>query len=400
MIKRLRRRFVLVTVLLLTALLMTILCVIYGSAKLETEGTIDDALQAAVIAPSQPGAAQYLPCFILYLSNEQQLRALGHAYYDLSDQEQLAQLYQEAQSSGKTDGFLEQRSLRFRQRTFWGKEAYVFVDVTTQKEAMQNLVWILNSVFVVGLAAFVVLSWLLARWMIRPVEQAWTRQRQFVADASHELKTPLTVILTNGEMLQSQQFDPPTNQRLTDGILTMAQQMRGLTEGLLELARTDAQPQPQKLTQAVNFSDLAENAVLQFEPVYYEAGRTLDAAVQPGIHVRGNRQNLQQILDILLDNGQKYSTPGTTVRLILEHSRSHCTLRVISQGTTLTHQQCRDIFQRFYRVDEARTRCRSYGLGLPIAQALVQQHRGKIWAQGKDGKNTFTVTMPICHPEK
>ena len=109
----------------------------------------------------------------------------------------------------------------------------------------------------------------------------------------------------------------------------------------------------------------------------------------------GNEAQLSQVTDILLDNARKYSTPGGVVRLTLRTQGRQAVLSVASPGTALTAQQCKDIFRRFYRVDEARSRDGSYGLGLSIAERIVSDHRGRIWAEGKDGTNTFFVSLPL-----
>ena len=402
MIRRLRRRFVLVTTILLSVLLMLLLAIICRTTWKQLEEDIDTALQTAFVAQQPPGTPQsnlhsYLPCFILRVHSNGQMEVQGHTYYDLTDLDQLAQILLEAQQTGQTKGTLANRQLKFQYRRSPEFEEYVFVDISEQMQALRILGWTCCSVFSIALAIFYALSCLLARWMVRPVEQAWDQQRRFIADASHELKTPLTVILTNAELLQSGEYGEDANQRFTNGIVTMAGQMRGLTETMLELAKADSQPLQDNLSDRLNWSDLTESSVMHFEPVYFEAGRILQAQIQPDIYLRGNSSNLQQVVEILLDNGQKYSTPGSTVTLTLSQSRGHCTLCIRSQGQQLTSQQCKDIFQRFYRVDEARTRNRSYGLGLPIAQSIVLHHRGKIWAQSKDGINTFFVTLPTCN---
>ena len=402
MIRRLRRRFVLVTTILLSVLLMLLLAIICRTTWKQLEEDIDTALQTAFVAQQPPGTPQsnlhsYLPCFILRVHSNGQMEVQGHAYYDLTDLDQLAQILLEAQQTGQAEGTLANRQLKFQYRSSPEFEEYVFVDISEQMQALRILGWTCCSVFSIALAIFYALSCLLARWMVRPVEQAWDQQRRFIADASHELKTPLTVILTNAELLQSGEYGEDANQRFTNGIVTMAGQMRGLTETMLELAKADSQPLQDNLSDRLNWSDLTESSVMHFEPVYFEAGRILQAQIQPDIYLRGNSSKLQQVVEILLDNGQKYSTPGSTVTLTLSQSRSHCTLCIRSQGQPLTDQQCKDIFQRFYRVDEARTRNRSYGLGLPIAQSIVLHHRGKIWAQSKDGINTFFVTLPTCN---
>jgi signal transduction histidine kinase len=135
--------------------------------------------------------------------------------------------------------------------------------------------------------------------------------------------------------------------------------------------------------------------------VYYESGRELHYVVEPDIWIWGNEKKLQQMVDILLDNGNKYSSAGSRVTLRLQRQNGNrCLLQVSSRGKTLTSQQCKDIFKRFYRVDSARTESGStgsFGLGLPIAQQTTREHRGKMWCAGKEGVNTFYAQFPMSN---
>lgn len=406
MIKRLRTQFIIITMVLMTVLLMSILILVCYTTWYSMEEDAHHALQAATFEPWSPGgmgdSAPYpnYPCFILGTDRSNNFHAVGHAYYDLTDTDHLQKILAEAQATGKDSGYLWDRNLKFQKIELWKIEEFVFTDISSQMRTMNNLYWSCTLIFAVSMTAFFFIVWGLSKWLVRPIEKALRQQRQFVADASHELKTPLTVIMTNAELLQSKEYEAAANDRFTDGIVTMAEQMRGLVEGMLELAKVDDLQWKARTSQCIAFSDLAENCVMQFEPMYFEADRFLDAKIQPGIHVKGSAQHLQQVVYILLDNGRKYSSPGSRITLTLEQHRSHCTLQVSSQGTTLTQQQCQEIFKRFYRVDEARSMNRSYGLGLPIAESIIQDHRGRIWAQGKEGVNTFFVNLPTCDPGK
>lgn len=400
MIKRLRIQFICITMVLMTVLLLTIFSMIYYATWTGMEREAVSAMQSATFEPWRPGGMganddnPKYPCFILCMDPFGELSATGHAYYDLSDTQLLTEILQEAQATGLDSGILKDRGLRFLKVELWKMEEYVFTDICVQAKTMDTLVFNCIPIFFIALVVCFGISYLLSRWILRPLERAWAYQKQFVADASHELKTPLTVILTNAEMLDSGEYDAESNRRFTHSILTMSGQMRGLVESLLELAKVDHRRVPQQARTTLDFSELTEDCVMRFEPVYFEADRILESNIHAGIHVHGNRQYLQQVVDILLDNGRKYSNPGSHVELTLENTRRHCQLRVSSHGATLTNKQCRDIFKRFYRVDEARSMNRSYGLGLPIAESIVREHRGKIWAQSKDGVNTFYVTLP------
>ena len=137
-----------------------------------------------------------------------------------------------------------------------------------------------------------------------------------------------------------------------------------------------------------------ETAVLPFEPLYFEQGLMLQTQIEPRLAVTGNEAQLRQVAEILLDNARKYSTPGGVVRLTRRSQGRQAVLALESPGQPLTPDQCRDIFRRFYRVDEARSRDGSYGLGLSIAQRVVEEHGGKIWAESAGGVNTFFVQLP------
>ena len=333
------------------------------------------------------------PCFVLYLDASGQVTANGSGYYDLTDQQMLAEIYQRADSRENSTGVLWNYSLRYLRSGGVGDRMYAFTDITSEAETMEQMFRNSIIIWLLGFGAFLILSIFLANWAIRPVEQAWEQQRRFVADASHELKTPLTVILTNAELLR-EQAENEQQRKFSDSILTMSAQMRGLVESMLQLARADS-GQSAAERERLDLSALLEQTVLPFEPMFYEAGLTLEIGIRPGICLSGNAGQLRRVAEILLDNALKYSAPGGTVRMELESRGHQCCLRVASPGAALTAQQCRDIFKRFYRVDTARSRNGSYGLGLSIAGQLVAAHRGRIWADSKVGVNTFYVNLPI-----
>lgn len=397
MIRRLRHKLEWITVALLMIMLLVIFGMIYISTATELREDCVSALEAAShnqFRPGRPGSHIH-PVFTLERSAGGDLIAAGSSFYDLTDDELLRDIYAAAESGREEIGELKVYSLRYyRSETPMGVR-YAFADISAEEAALEHLVYSFLLIGVVGFAGFFLISVLLARWAVKPVETAWGQQQQFVADASHELKTPLTVILTNAELLQSPDCAPEDRSRLTDNILTMSRQMRGLVEGLLQLARVDSgQAKANRIR--VDLSRLAEEAALPFEPVYFEAGMTLEWETEPGITVQGNPQYLRQVMEILLDNGRKYSAPGSTCRLTLNRQgKSRALLRFFSPGTPLTPRQCQDIFKRFFRADTARAMSGSYGLGLSIAQRIVLEHGGRIWAEGAQGGNFFCVQLPL-----
>ena len=401
MIKRLRLKLIAITMILLTVMLTVILSFIYHFTRTGlVESSLSDLQTASMELGlhAHPGKQERFttsPCFVLELSPEGKFTAAGSDYYDLDDRDELLELLEEAEDTGKKSGLLEDQGLRFLKLEDGPGVCYAFVDISGEIETLSRLNLTCAIIFAAGVVGFFCIGVLLARWAVRPVERAWEQQRQFVADASHELKTPLTVILTYAELLRSEEYDAQSKSRFTDSILTMSRQMRGLVEELLDQARVDNGMARAEHTR-LDYSKLVSDAVLPFEPMYFEEGRELRSVVEPGITVTGSAAHLRRVVEVLLDNGCKYSAPGGVVELRLERQgRGSCLLSVSSPGAAMTEQQCREIFKRFYRADQARSMNRSYGLGLSIAQGIVQQHRGRIWAQSRDGINTFFVSLPI-----
>lgn len=398
MIGRLRRKFIVINMSLLMVMLLVIFGLVYHFTARNLEDATMSALRSAANSQMRPGRPGDLTpdaaiaCFTIEENPRGDLVAMGSQSFDLTDESMLLEIYRLAQSGGQT-GVLEEYALRYcRTDGFLGNK-YAFADISAQRQTLQNLVRILAAVGVFAAAAFFGISFLLARWAVGPVERAWQQQRQFVADASHELKTPLTVILTNAELLRSEEYDADRKRSFADNIHTMSCQMRALVERLLELARGDNGQMPKQ--EKLDLSRLLEEAVLPFEPLFFEKGLTLETEVETGVCVSGDIRSLRQVVDILLDNALKYADTGSTATLTFSRSgRGKCLISVTSEGQTLTPQQCKDIFKRFYRADPARSRDGSFGLGLSIAEQIVSLHGGRIWAQGKEGKNTFFVSLP------
>ena len=374
------------------AIFTVLLCVIFGlvihftGANLQTESI--RFLRSAAEGPLQPGLPGQVrqSCFIIRSSPwGQTIQSTGG--FDLSDEEMLTDIVAQAAAAEAELGVLEDYDLRYLRTRGPMELTLAFADISGEKAAMTNLKLTCAGIGLLAAALFWTVSILLARWAVRPVERAWEEQRQFVADASHELKTPLTVILTNAELMQTEP-DP----QYARSVLTMATRMRTLVESLLELARVD-NGAVRAAFEDTDLSGLVEEELLPFEPVYFERGLELDCTVEPGLRVAGSPRHLRQVVSILLDNAVNHAPEGSAVRLCLQRQGSAAQLTVTNPGD-LSREDCRNIFLRFYRVDAARSGG-GYGLGLPIAQGIIRDHGGKIWAESRDGTVTLTVQLPL-----
>ena len=314
----------------------------------------------------------------------------------LEDEALLQTLANLARAEKKQNGILPGYDLRYLKEERGNEHAIVFSDISGEKAMLRGLVRNLLLSGILGYAAFFVISLLLAKWVARPVEQTWNEQKQFIADASHELKTPLTVIMTNAEMLSERSYSENERESFTQNIIAMSKRMRGLVESLLELARMDnRQSAPELLT--LDFSRLVNDCILPFEPLFYENGNELQTEIEPGILVEGAKDNLRQVITILLDNALKYDDSAYPVQLRLKRQAGHCLLTVSGRGTPLSKADCKNIFKRFYRVDKVRSGSggQSYGLGLAIAESIINAHNGKIWAESRSDGNLFFVSLSL-----
>ena len=399
MIKKLRIKFICVIMAIVMLLLCGILGVVihFTAQNMETQSI--SMMRRIATGPFQkghpgkPSEEVRLPFFTVQVNRMGELINTGGDYFDLSDQESIQEIVNEALQSEDNHGVLKAHNLRFLKTASPRGYSVVFSDTTTEAATLKNMVYSCLLALAAAMLVFLGISILLSRWVIRPVETAWDQQRQFVADASHELKTPLSVIMANAELLQNEDTAEEEKGVFARNILSVTYQMRTLVENMLEMARVDSGTLKMKF-ETLDFSQLVEDAAISFRFLYEERGLELQSTVQDGIWLQGSEQQLYQLLDVLLDNALKYSTPEGTVTVELSRSGRSCMLSVTSPGEPLSGDELKNIFKRFYRGDKARAMNGSYGLGLSIAESAVQAHKGKIWAESREGKNIFHVQLP------
>lgn len=246
-----------------------------------------------------------------------------------------------------------------------------------------------------GIIVYFLFSLFLARIALRPVEDSWKKQKQFVADASHELKTPLSVILANTDILASHKDETVESQmKWVENTRAEAVRMAELVNQLLFLAKNDDGLKVQM--QDVNFSNCVEGIVLGYDAVFYEKQHKFSYEVTPDVWVVGNEGQLKQLVTILLDNANKYSKGEGNITLRLQNNGKHCTLTVANDSEQLSEEQLSHLFDRFYTVDNSRNKNNGgNGLGLNIAQVICQTHNGSIRVSCENGRTAFEVTLPL-----
>lgn len=291
-------------------------------------------------------------------------------------------------------GYLSNGNLYYGVReTMYGTKV-AFASGSYITNSITNLGMVLAAVSACVWAAFLLISILLARWVVRPTERAWSQQQQFVADASHELKTPLAVMMANNSILLSNGDQTVDSQRRwVESNQAEARQMLELVNDMLFLARPE-NAERQTVRDTVDLSALIERNTLQFEAVCFERGIAIEEDIAPGVEVLGDANRLQRLVSTLIDNACKYG--DTSVSVKLEKAGGQARFSVSNDGAVIPAEDLPHVFDRFYRVDKARVRSEGgVGLGLAIAQEVAHQHGGAITVTSSaSAGTTFTATLP------
>lgn len=376
-----------------------------GSA--DQELAVVDASSGVAAPPTIGGrersGGQVIPVALFSMSSGGDMTALGRYNTASISQDVLEQAGEQLAGADEGFGSLSDLGLFYMKRQAGGVMYLAFADMGSAS-GWRALAATLAVVEVAALAVFLVVSLFFSRWALRPVARAWTQQRRFVADASHDLKTPLTVILANTSIaLEHPERSVASQSQWLESTQHEAEAMQGLVGDLLTLAKMDegeaaaqsgaARP----ALEEVDLSDVIEGEVLQFESVAFERGVKLGSQVEPGIKLRGNEQRLRRLAGTLIDNACKYVDDGGAVDVALSRAGKQAKLEVRNTGAPISPEDLPHVFDRFYRADKARTGgAGGHGLGLAIARAIAEEHGGTLTVASTQAEGTaFTATLPM-----
>ena len=296
---------------------------------------------------------------------------------------------QELQKSGKRFGSIDDYIYVVRTLKS-GNTVYIFVD---NKEALQNSKqFFIVSIFIyiLSMIAFTIISYYLSRWMIKPSEKAIKNQKIFVANISHDLKTPITIIRANADLIENE----VKNKKSIKYIQQETEKLNHLVNEMLTLTRIDNTISKENF-KSFNFGDSLFDVVLPFESIAYEKGIRFNINIDEVTDYFGDQSNIQKLAEILIDNAMSYTAKGGIVDVDAYENSKVVTLSVTNTGEPISDEKKVEIFDRFYRESKSRESTGNhYGLGLSIANTIVKKHNGKISVESKNGKNTFTVTLP------
>ena len=365
-----------------------------GQTRLENNGettreTLPDSppwSKNSTPPPEERSDYQLSTFYAVAFSKDGEILRIDDDEKGLYSEEDLAEIARGILDNGTGSG--KTGSLLFRVSSRPGYTLVAFLDITITES---NLGILLRNVLIAGGIAFVLLFFValfISKRIVRPLEENDRKQKQFISDASHELKTPISVIGANAEMLSRE----TGKSEWLDNILYENERMGTLVKQLLDLSRAESSELPKE---DIDLSRIVSGEILVFESLAFDQGKTLQSKVEEDIMISGNRSQIQQLVSILLDNAMRHSS-GADISISLRRQSHSAVLSVENDGESIPEEKLKHLFDRFYRIDEARnSEDNHYGLGLSIAKAVAERHKGNIWVSCQGGKVRFSVSLPL-----
>jgi len=294
------------------------------------------------------------------------------------------ELWQDGKQSGYRDAY------KYTVLSVENGVMYIFLDCHVDLGTYRNFLWTSIAVSAAGFLVVSVLVIVFSRFTVRSVAESYEKQKRFITDAGHELKTPLTIIDADVEVLEMEQGES----EWTASIRHQTARLAALTEKLILLAKLHESEHPDVMTD-FSLSDALAEECRTFEPVALSKGKTLRCDIAENITLNGEEKSIRRLIDLLVDNAMKYSDEKGTISVLL-HKRGRGAVLTVENTTDGIQKGNLDLFfDRFYRAESSRNSSTGgHGIGLAVAKAIVEAHRGKIHAESKDGR-IFSVTVTL-----
>ena len=306
-------------------------------------------------------------------------------------EDEAAELAETVYNAGSEKGFAD--GYRYCRTSGGGETMLLFLNCDRELATFRNSLYDSIGISLVGTLAVFLLLLLFSGRIVRPIAESYEKQKRFITDAGHELKTPITIIQADADVLQSELDEK--NEWVTD-IRKQTQRLTELTADLVFLSKMEEE-NPSLQMQELSFSELAEETARSFQALALSKGKSFNASIAPELNVTGDEKALAKLVSILLDNAMKYSPEGGTVDLRLDQAGRNARLVVKNSAQPMEKGNADRLLERFARGDSSRhSETGGFGLGLAIAKAVTEAHKGKIHAASEDGDSlTVTVELPL-----
>ena len=401
LIRKQRLNYTITTTVIAAVFLLIVLGGLFGGVYASNDVFIRTSLEKALENPEKHNddVVNDLKCVYVYVSNGGEVKISGNI--TIYSEEDAAKIVEKAVT--KKDGKFNLNNKYFvvASKELDSGTLYAFIDRTSYHTQLTNTAIMVTLLYCISVVFVALLALLSSARLLNPVASAMSKQRDLIANASHELKTPLTIINTNLSVIKSEpKSTVEDNEKWIESITTQLIRMKDLVNSMLELSKLEQSELPKS---PVDFSEIAEGACLSFEATCFEKNVKLISDFKPNIEVYGEAKSLERLVVILLDNAIKYSGENGKVGAKLTADAKHAHLSVMNTGECITKEEAQHVFDRFYRSDGARRNedNQSFGLGLSIAAATVRAHNGTIECHGIEGKGTvFDVHIPLLRKRK
>ena len=408
MLKTLRKKFIITNMILvgivLVIVFVTICTNIYDIQKDEVEKTLHAPFAGGIRYETDMGVLTSIVVIVDKEGNFAETYLNGATL----DRETLRNSVAKVMKDHEPKGKLGRENLYYeKSQVFETMTAIVFVDSHRLESVMARTISVSLIAFILAMVIVYFISRFVASIAIEPVQRSWDQQKRFIADASHELKTPLTVILANSDILKHRKSSTiKDEEKWIDSTMQEAIHMKSLVDDMLFLAKNDSGHINEEKTN-FNLSHLVAGDILQLEPLAYEKGITIEENIEPNINYTANEREIHQLIHILVDNGIKYTEKTSDNNLSLEitlkkDKKNNIILSISNPGEIIPSEKIDHLFDRFYRTDQARSKegVGGTGLGLAIAKAIVEKYKGNISAasgpaHGPKGSQGTTFTIKL-----
>ena len=406
MLRQLKIKFIAITMILVSIILLFVFTLMYQSnvnatydksvEDLKTISTLDISRFSEPQTNKVLKELQFIPLFIVNIDESGVILSKIKSNISMDD-ESFKSIVKIAHESQEDIGTIKSMDIRYYKKHFSLYEKISFIDISRDNNSLDNLfvVFIMTGVMTLIFFFFIILF--LSNWALLPVEKTWNQQKQFIADASHELKTPLTVLLANMDILENNKSDTIQSQiKWIQASKQEAKQMKNLIEEMLFLAKSDANRVDNSKT-TINVSDTLFSLILSMEVIAFEKNVIINYAstIDENLYTVANEKQLMSLLSILLENASKYAYEETSITVKLKREQSKIKFEINNYGPVIPKNDIAHIFERFYRVDKSRNKEHGgYGLGLSIAKKITDENNMKISVESSVEKGTtFKVVM-------
>ena len=370
--------------------IFTVFIYIYSNIRYynQEQKNISDVLQIASSNSYDDTKSRIFIQYNVYtviLDNNSNYKAIISHTFNERDREEIDKQIKNIIKKHDTNKYIKNLYVNEYSYIFTSDNILVLIDNSKTTQRLRENLLITTITFVILEVSVVIVSYILTKWITTPVEESFEKQKRFIADASHELKTPLTVIDASCDAYFNDKQD-----KWIHNIKSESSRMSKLVKDLLDLAKLENNKEIELKKE--NLSNIVESTILTFESLFYEKNIKLEYDIDKNIYFNCNQDLIKELLGILIDNAINHTKENNKVIISLTNSNKEIILKVKNEGSKIAKEDEEKIFERFYRKDESRNRnSNRYGLGLSIAKSIVEKHNGIISATTKDNFTIFKI---------